>query len=224
MYTLIAQLTATPEPTQPAAEVIRDAVRVLDTFDQLGPLMGLLLVVALALISILIVVFASRNSNSQAINVLAAANTAKEYEIKDLRAQLIEYQRLHVEGLSVIGAQTTRTNDLFDAMNNRSANRDLQQQEIVNTQGRIASAFDRLLSEGSAPLQQVARDVAALITLANSIDSRQSNWEALIVSIPQVKQDIITQLNNLMAELQKRSTKPIPAVDGTTVTSETSPL
>lgn len=206
-------LTQTATPTQQPAEIIRDAVRVIDVFDQLGPLMAVLFVVSLALVVIVLIQFAARNSSASAINVLSQANTDKSKEILDLRAQLVEYQRLHVEGLSVIGAQASRTNDLFDAMNNRSANRDLQQQEIVNTQGRIAASFDKLLSEGSAPLQQVARDVAALITLASTINSRQDNWDTMIASIPQIKQDIILQLNNLMAELQKRSTKPIPQIE-----------
>lgn len=206
-------LNQTATPTTPPAEIIRDAVRVLDTFDNLGPLMALLFIVALALIVVVIVQFSTRNSTSSAINVLAQANADKSKEIVDLRAQLVEYQRLHVEGLSVIGTQASRTNDLFDAMNNRSANRDLQQQEMVATQGRIAASFDKLLNEGSAPLQQVARDVAKLLELVNSVDNRTNNWQKVIDGIPQIKQDISKRLDELMGELQKRSTKPIPIVD-----------
>src|SRR5574338_480507 len=133
MYTLFLAQTAVP--TQPPAEQIEQATRVINAFEQLGPLMALLFVVSLALIAIVMVLFASRSSNSSAINILAQSNADKAKEIielreqhSDLRKQLVEYQRLHNEGLIVIGAQSTRTNDLFEAMNNRSANRDLQQQ------------------------------------------------------------------------------------------------
>lgn len=206
-------LAITPTPTPPPAQVIEQAKDFVAVWNSLGPIMGLLFFGSLCLVAIILVLYSSRNGNNQAINILAAANVSKEGEIKELKAQREADRQAHIESLTAISAQATRSNDLWDAMNKQSQNRNLQQGELVATQGRIAASFDKLLNEGSQPLQKVAQDVAQLLTAVGTINTNTANIPQLIESIPQIKQDFAKRLDELETELKKRSTKPIPQVD-----------
>jgi hypothetical protein len=103
-------------------------------------------------------------------------------------------------------------------MNNRGGERDKQQQRMVETQDKISKSFEALLHEGSAPLQKVAADMAAVMVKIGMMDTRTLNIESLLSSIPQLKTDFNARLDSLFAELAKRSTKPIPVVPETEIT------
>lgn len=203
----------TTTPTPPPAEIIREATQALDTWNQLGPVMGLLLVVALAVVAILIIAYFNRNSNAQAISVLASSNAAKEREVQEFKDRLQQEHAQHIESLTAIHDQTRRTNDLFEQNIKRGSERDAQQAEMVQNQLRIANAFDNLLNNGSLPLQKVANDVANLMTAVNNIDTRTNGWQEIMASIPQWRIDFNKRLDDLMVELTKRATKPIPKMD-----------
>lgn len=199
-------------PTPPPAEVVEQAVRVIDTWNQLGPIMGLLFVISLAFIAVILVLFSSRNSNNAAITTQANTIAAKDREINEMAAQREQDRKANAENARLLAEQFARSNDLWEVSNKQSENRNLQQQNLVNTQANIARAFDKLLSEGSQPLQKVAADVAQLLLLGGKIDTQTADLPQLLAAIPQLKADINERLDTMMRELEKRSTKPLPAV------------
>lgn len=203
----------TTTPTASPVQVVEQAQQFVDTWNQLGPVMGLLFFGSLALIVIVLVVYSSRNSNAQAVSVLANANAAKERELTEFKQRLQQEHEQHIESLSAIHDQTRRTNDLFEQNIRRGSERDAQQAEMVQNQLRIANAFDNLLNNGSLPLQKVASDVANLMTAVNNIDTRTNGWQEIMASIPQWRIDFNKRLDDLMVELTKRATKPIPKMD-----------
>lgn len=203
----------TTTPTQPPSVIIQQATEALDTWNQLGPIMGLLLVVALAVVAILVIAYFNRNSNAQALGVLVAANAEKEREVREFKERLEQEHAQHIESLSAIHAQTQRTNDLFEQNIKRGGERDAQQAEMLQNQLRIASAFENLLNNGSAPLQRVAADVAQLMIAVNNVDVRTMGWHEIMLSIPQWRIDVNKKLDELMVEVTKRATKPIPKVE-----------
>jgi len=206
-------LTLTPTPTPvPPAEVVEQAVRVIDVFQSLGPLMALLFVVALALAVVMVISYFNRGSTSTALTVVANAAAQKDKELAELKAQWGQDRQRHVESPSAIANQANRANDLFEAMNKRGIERDKQQQRMVENQDRIAASFDVLLHEGSAPLRVVANDVAAIMLKIGELDNRTSNWQAAMNDIPLIRADFNSRLDKLLAEMAKRSTKPIPQV------------
>jgi hypothetical protein len=203
--------TATPTAVPPA-ELIEQATRVIDIWNSLGPLMAILFVLALAMGVVLLVTFANRNSSATAITVLAQANAQKDKDLLEAKEQRNQERVEFIKGLTVIADQSTRANDLFEAMNSQGGERVKQQQRMVETQDKISVAFETLLREGSTPLQKVASDVAVIMNVIGGLNTRTENWQTVMDSIPQIRADFNERLDSLFKELAKRSTKPIPIV------------
>lgn len=199
-------------PTPPSAQIIQQATEALDTWNQLGPIMGLLLVVGLAVIAILVIAYFNRNSASTAINVLAQNVATKDREIGELEKQREADREANRESLSAIHDQMIRSNDILEATKKLNDTRDARQADMLANQARIATAFETLLSQGSVPLQKVAADVALIMTTVIGIDSRTANVEEAVKILPQLKADFNKRLDELMAEITKRATQPVSAV------------
>lgn len=210
------QPTSTPSP----AEIVEQATRVLDTWDNLGPLMAVLGVAALALAFALFLAWSNRNSNSSVITTLVNTALQKDKDIADLKEQRKQEHDQHIESMKVLAEQSTRTNDLFDAMNNRGTERDKQQQRLVETQDKIATRFESLLTEGSKPVQEIQAKVTEILILANKIDGRTADWNSILNVIT----PLLVELGALRQEAKKHSTQPIPAIADPAPKVETSPL
>jgi hypothetical protein len=206
------QLTSTPTPDAKSVELVRQAGEIVSIWNTLTPVMAVLLVALVALGIVALVVWLGRGNSSAALNVIVKTNAEKEREIADLKAYQAKKDEQFVNGLMTIAEQSTRSNDLFEAMNNRGLERDKQQQRMVETQEKISTAFETLLHEGSTPLQKVASDVAAIMGTIAGMNTRTENWQTVMDSIPQIRADFNERLDSLFKELAKRSTKPIPVV------------
>jgi hypothetical protein len=207
------ETTPVPTPTPvPPAELLKQAGEIVSVWNTLTPIMAVLLVALVALALVGLMLWISRNSNSQAINVLSNANAAKDREIEEMKKQRLQDREANAQNARILSDQFARSNDLWEANNKQAQNRGLQQQEMVATQGRIAASFEKLLSEGSIPLQKVATDVAQLLILAGSIDTKTGNITSAIEALGQIKTDLNKRLDDIVAELNKRSTKPLPLV------------
>src|SRR5688572_3069028 len=131
-YQLFGMQVTVPSPTDiPSDELLDKAERVIDIWNSLGPLMAILGIVALALIVIGLVSYSSRNSSSTAIKVLEKVSERQDKEIALLQQQGSSDREKYVQSISVVAEQSTRANDLFEAMNNRGGERDKQQQRLV---------------------------------------------------------------------------------------------
>lgn len=196
--------SATPSP----AELVRDASQIITIWNQLGPLMAVLGLAALALIVVLLVTRNGVTSNSAAINLLVKANAQKDQELTDAREQRKQEHEQHIESLGTIAAQTNRSNDLIEqgntimkAINDRGQERDA-------TQKQLAEDFHALLTTGSAPVQEILSRVRTMTELLARIDLRTANWDVIAIAIT----PLITELSALRQEVKKHSTQPIPII------------
>lgn len=111
----LAQATDVPD-----AEVVEQAVRVIDTFSSLGPFMAVLAVITLAFLVILVVVFSGRNAGNVAMSALSRVNADKDEENKALKEEKRDdklrqqqYQEQFLAMMAVIaGKQTDITTGL----------------------------------------------------------------------------------------------------------------
>lgn len=204
--------TPIPSPI-PSAEIVEQATRVIDSFSNLGNIQGMLFVIALALVLIFVVVWSNRNNTSATITVLTSTISSQDKEISELKSDAKEFKLMHIESLGVISAQSTRSNDLFEAMNSRGLERDKQQQRMVESQAQIAADLKTMVTDGSVPLRKLMQDVASVMTSINALDTKASLLPEVISSIPALRTELNSKLDALMAEVVKRSTKPIPKMD-----------
>lgn len=200
-------LTATPTPSP--AEVVEKATQVIDAFQNLGPLMAVLGVAALALAFALLIAWINRSGTAAVVNVLASASTQKDKDIADLKAQRAQEHKEHLESISALHNQAVRTNDLFEAMNNRGLERDKQQQLLVETQGQIVTELEKMTSVGSVPVQEIRTHVREIKSIVDGIDVRTADWNGILAVIT----PLLVELGALRAEAKKHSTQPIPKID-----------
>lgn len=209
----LSQITPTPVPP---AELLDRAEQVIDTWNTLGPIMGLLFVVGLAFFAILFVVWNNRNSTSTVVSVLSNANAQKDREIAELKAQRAVEHQMHIESLGAIHANGQRSNDLLDASTQiQRQQTDLlvainkRGQERDNREDMMAADLNRLVTEGSIPLQKGLATVQEIALKVTNIDSRTADWTTILESIT----PLLAELNTLRLEAKKHKTGPIPQVE-----------
>lgn len=205
-----------PSPTDiPPDELLDKAERVIGIWDSLGPLMAILGLMALVLIVVGIVVYFNRNNSSTAIQVLAKVSDRQDKEIERLVEQRKIDQEKFIESISVIAAQATRSNDLFEVMNTRGGQRDSQQQRLVESQAQIAIDLKSIVTQGSAPVQEIRAKVIEVLGLVTRIDSRTANWDDILIAIT----PLLAELGELRTIAKKHKTQPIPQIDPTAIPS-----
>lgn len=192
----------TPTATPSTAEIVRDATAIVNTWNSLTPLMAVLGVAALALIIVLLISRNSGNATNNTVKVLTTTITRLEDENVTLKQDAKEFQKMHLESLTVIGNQATRSNDTLDALNRRGIERDADQK-------LMAATLNTLVSDGSIPLRKLMADVAGIVAIINALDTRTAHLPELAISIPALRADLNAKLDSVMSELAKRSTKPI---------------
>lgn len=197
-----------PTPTAPPAELIEQAVRVIDIWQTLGPLMAVLLVAAMAIAVVFANNWINRNSSSSAINVLSHSNTQKEKELEESKTQREQDRQQHVESIRILSEQSTRANDLWEAMNNRSGERDKQQQRMVEAQEKIASDLGVIINDGSTPVREIKTKVGEIVNIVTAIDSRTADWDGIL----QVITPLLIELGALRTEAKKHRTQPIAPI------------
>jgi len=198
--------TATPSP----AEVARDVTQIMTVFNSLGPVMVILGALIIALV---ILLYNARNiavSTSATVTVLTGTIARQDAEIIDLKSDAKEFRKLHIDSLTAISDQATRSNDVLDAWNKRGSERDADQK-------MMASALNTLVQDGSIPLRKLMADVAKVMSDINTLDTRTLNLPELALSIPAMRIELNAKLDAVMTEVVKRSTKPIPTIDPATV-------
>lgn len=200
-------LTATPSP----AEVVRDATQIIDTWNSLGPLMAVLGLAGLALAIVLLISWFNRNTISSTVSVLTSTIAHRDAEIEELKSDAKEFRSMHIESLTAISDQATRSNDVLDAWNRRGIERDADQK-------LMAAALNTLVSDGSVPLRKLMNDVSVLMATINTIEPRTAQLTELAITIPALRTELNTKLDAVMTEVMKRSTKPIPKIDMPAIT------
>lgn len=216
-FLLLAMQVDPPTATEVATDELLDkAERLIGIWDSLGPVMGIMAVVVVALVVVGIISYNSRNSSSTAIKVLEKVSDRldKEIERQDKEIVLLQQQGSedrgkYIESIAVVAAQSTRANDLFEAMNNRSGQRDSQQQRLVESQSQIANDLKAMATSGSPPVQEIKVKVGEIFGIVTSIDKRTADWNGILETIT----PLLAELGILRAEAKQRSTQPIPKVD-----------
>lgn len=206
----------TPSPTPSPAEVVRQATEIINTWNDLTPLMAVLGVAALALAVVMIISWNNRNSSAAAIEVLAKANAQKEQELADLKEQRRQEHEQHIESLAAIADQNNRANDLSQQANTliEQSNSILKAQmdrglERDATQKQLADDFHALMNTGSKPVQEILSRVHTIAKGVEMLDTRTADWpDVLKVITP-----LLIELGALKQEAKKHSTQPIPAVN-----------
>lgn len=200
----------TPLPTEISpTELLDKAERVIDIWNSLGPVMAILGVVALALVVIGFISYSSRNSSSTAIKVLSTISDRQDKEIAELKKQSTTDREKYVQSIGVVAEQSTRANDLFEAMNNRGGQRDQQQQRLVESQAQIAADLKVMSTQGSQPVQNIRAKVDEILILTNQIDTRTADWDGILSAIT----PLLVELGALRTEAKKHRTQPIPKID-----------
>jgi hypothetical protein len=194
--------TATPSP----AEVARDVTQIMTVFNSLGPVMVILGALIIALI---ILLYNARNiavSTSATVTVLTGTIARQDAEIIDLKIDAKEFRKLHIDSLTAISDQATRSNDVLDAWNKRGSERDADQR-------LMAAALNTLVQDGSVPLRKLMADVTSIASVINQLDLRTAHLPELALSIPALRTELNSKLDSVMLEVTKRSTKPIPQIE-----------
>lgn len=192
----------------PPDEFLDKAERVIDIWNSIGPLMAILGVMALALIVVGAAAYFNRNSTSTAIKVLANITDRQDKEIAELKTQGSTDREKYIQSISVVAEQSTRANDLFEAMNNRGGQRDQQQQRLVESQAQIAADLKVMSTQGSQPVQDIKTKVGEILDLTNRIDSRTADWDGILTAIS----PLLVELGALRIEAKKHRTQPIPQI------------
>lgn len=197
--------TATPSP----AEVVKQATEIINTWNDLTPLMAVLGVAALALVIVLLISWSNRSNNTAAITVLANANAQAQKDLADLKEQRRQEHEQHIESLSAIAAQGNRTNDIAE-----QGNKILQAQmdrglERDATQKQLADDFHALLNTGSKPVQEILARVQTIAEGVKMLDARTADWPDVL----KVVTPLLIELGALKQEAKKHSTQPIPVID-----------
>jgi hypothetical protein len=209
-FQLFGMQVTVPTPTDtPPDELLDKAERVIDIWNSLGPLMAILGVAALALIVIGLISYSSRNSSSTAIKVLEKISERQDKEIIVLQQQSTEDRGKYIESIKVVAEQSTRANDLFEAMNNRGGQRDLQQQRMVELQAQIAANQKTMIESGSEPVREIKAKVGEIKDIVTRIDTHTADWNGIL----QVITPLLVELGALRQEAKKHSTQPIPKMD-----------
>jgi len=198
--------TATPSP----AEVARDVTQIMNVFNSLGPVMVILGALIIALVILLYNACNIAVSTNATVTVLTGTIARQDAEIVDLKIDAKEFRKLHIDSLTAISDQATRSNDVLDAWNKRGSERDADQK-------LMAAALNTLVQDGSVPLRKLMADVAGVASVINQLDMRTAHLPELALSIPALRAELNTKLDLVMLEVTKRSTKPIPLVDPSTV-------
>lgn len=212
----IMQVTP-PTATEVATDELLDkAERIIGLWDSLGPVMGIMAVVIVALVVVGGVSYFNRNSSSTAIKVLEKANDRLDKSIERQDKEIIALQEQssadrekYVQSIGIVAEQSQRANDLFEAMNNRGGQRDLQQQRLVESQERIADDLKSIATSGSPPVQEIKTKVVQIFDIVTHIDKRTADWNGILETIT----PLLAELNTLRVEAKQRSTQPIPKVD-----------
>lgn len=206
-----------PSPTEAATDELLDkAERLIGIWDSLGPVMGIMAVVVVALVVVGIISYNSRNSSSTAIKVLEKANDRLDKSIERQDKEIIALQEQsstdrekYVQSIGIVAEQSQRANDLFEAMNNRGGQRDLQQQRLVESQAQIATDLKAMATSGSPPVQEIKVKVGQIFDIVTHIDKQTADWNGILETIT----PLLAELSVLRAEAKKHSTQPIPKIE-----------
>lgn len=206
---LIPTLSITPTPDPSTAELARDATQIINTWNNLGPFMAVLGIVALALIIMLLSQRSNSNSQDKTMSVLTTTLAHRDAEIVELKTDAKNFQKLHIDSLTAIAEQGNRSNDI-----SAEANRILQAQlergnERDISQKQLADDFHVMLTSGSIPVQEILARVRTMADMLTRIDTRTADWNTVM----QVIQPLMVELGALRVEAKKHSTQPIPAID-----------
>lgn len=196
-------------PTPSPAELTKQVGELVSIWNTLTPIMAVLFVVLVALGIVGLFLWINRNNSSTAINVIANSNAQKDKEIIELRAQREQDRKQNTENMTLLSQQFTRSNDLFEAMNNRGGERDKQQQRMVESQAQIASDLKVMVTSGSAPVQEIRTRVNEIVGIVSTIDGRTADWNGILSIIT----PLLIELGALRTEAKKHSTQPIPVID-----------
>lgn len=216
-FLLFAIQVTPPTATEVATDELLDkAERLIGLWDSLGPVMAILAVVTVALIVVGVVSYINRNSSATAIKVLEKVSDRldKEIERQDKEIVLLQQQGSedrgkYIESIAVVASQSTRANDLFEAMNNRSGQRDLQQQNLVESQSKIANDLNQMATLGSAPVQEIRLKVGEIVGIVTRIDAQTADWPGIVDIIT----PLLVELGELRTAAKKHKTQPIPQID-----------
>ena len=204
--------TSTPSP----AEVVKQATQIINTWNDLGPLMAVLLVAALALLIVLLISWGTRNTNATVITVLANLNTQKDKDIADLKAQREAEHEQFIASLGELHEQAIRQNDI-----------QTKQAEILKTQterdtardlktDQLAADVKQWAERGGQHAQEILASAQRNAETLQRIDTRTTNWDTVV----QIITPILQELQAVLLEAKKHSTKPIPAVETNGLTTE----
>lgn len=215
-FLLLAIQTTPPTATEVATDELLDkAERLIGLWDSLGPVMGIMAVVIVALVVVGGVTYVNRNSSSTAIKVLEKVSDRldKEIERQDKEIILLQQQGSedrgkYIESIAVVAAQSTRANDLFEAMNTRSGQRDSQQQRLVESQAKIANDLNQMATAGSAPVQEIRARVGEIVNIVTHIDTRTADWDGILSTLT----PLLVELGELRTAAKKHKTQPIPQI------------
>lgn len=206
-----------PTPTEIASDELLDkAERIISLWDNLGPVMALIGFATIAFIVIGVISYFNRNTSSTAIKVLEKVSDRldKEIERQDkeivlLQQKSIEDRGKYIESIAVVAEQSQRANNLFEAMNNRGGQRDLQQQRLVESQAQIANDLKAMATAGSPPVQEIKTKVGEIVGIVTAIDKRTADWAGILDTIT----PLLIELGALRTEAKRHSTQPIPKID-----------
>lgn len=201
-------ITATTTPV-PSAELVHQFSEVVSIWNTLLPIMAVLLVVLVALGIVGLMIWIGRNNSSTAISVLSQANTSKDKEVADLKAQREQEHSQHIEAMDKLDSQFQRTNDLsaetnkiLIAVNDRGLERDTVQKQLAEDVHLIVNGGSKPVQEILSRVQTIAEDVAR-------IDSRTADWPALL----DILTPLLIELGALRVEAKKHSTQPIAVIN-----------
>lgn len=206
---LIPTLSITPTPDPSTAELARDATQIINTWNNLGPFMAVLGIVALALIIMLLSQRSNSNSQDKTMSVLTTTLAHRDAEIIELKNDAKAFQKLHIESLEAIAEQGNRSNDI-----SAEANKILKAQlergnERDASQKQLADDFHVMLTTGSIPVQEILTRVRSMMEVLTRIDTRTADWNAIVQTVT----PLMIELGALRTEAKKHSTQPIPAID-----------
>lgn len=203
IFAQVATKTPTPD------ELIDKAERLISIWDSLGPLMAILLLMALAFLIIGAIVYFNRNNSSAAIDAQNKLIDRQEKDIAELKGEIRQERKQNIETFKIIGDQLTRGNDLWEASNIQAGQRVSQQQRIVDVTAQAAADLKTIATVGSAPVQEIRAKVIEIMGLVTRIDDRTANWDDILNTIT----PLLVELGELRTVAKKHKTQPIPTID-----------
>jgi hypothetical protein len=197
----------TPTPTPD--ELIDKTARLLSIWDNLGPLMAILALMALAFLVIGIIAYFNRNNSSVAIEAQNKLIDRQEKDISELKQEIRQERKQNIETFKVISDQLTRGNDLWEASNTQAGQRVSQQQRIVDVTAQVASDLKMIATVGSVPVQEIKVKVNEIVGIVTHIDTRTADWNAILETVT----PLLVELGTLRTEAKKHKTQPIPVIN-----------